>query len=283
MSSSTSYGGSESWSVWSGFSSADGGFVKVRSGIERAAGAGVRGARDPVDERLRDVADHREAARHVAVERAVADRELALVAGREDEAARVVRERHQDLPAHARLHVLLGEVAERACPRTPRAARGRRRASARSGSPGSGSPRFRASAAASSREWLRAVARGHRDAEDRGRAERLRRDAGGEGGVDAAGEPDDRACGSRTCARSRARRARAPRAPRRRAGPPPRARAAASAAPSSPSTRGSPPSRSATTSASSKSGARARTAPSAPTSIEPPSKTSASFPPTWFT
>ena len=44
-------------------------------------------SREPVHERLRDVADDREAAAHVAVERAVADGELALVAGREQQVA----------------------------------------------------------------------------------------------------------------------------------------------------------------------------------------------------
>ena len=70
--------------------------------------------REPVDHGLVDVLQHREAARRVAVERAVAHRGLALVAGREHEPAELVRQRHQVVAADARLQVLLGDVARAA-------------------------------------------------------------------------------------------------------------------------------------------------------------------------
>ena len=67
-------------------------------------------AREPVDERLGHVLDHREAARGVAVQGRVADRELRLVAGREHEPAELVRQRHEQVAADAGLEVLLGDV-----------------------------------------------------------------------------------------------------------------------------------------------------------------------------
>ena len=55
-----------------------------------------------------------EPAGHVAVQRAVADRQLRLVAGRQQQRAALVRQRHQQVAADARLDVLLGDVARRA-------------------------------------------------------------------------------------------------------------------------------------------------------------------------
>ena len=77
---------------------------------------GVRATRQRVDVALVDVAEHGEPAHGVAVERAVADRELALVAGREHQPVLGVRDRHQDRAADARLDVLLRDavVAPRA-------------------------------------------------------------------------------------------------------------------------------------------------------------------------
>src|SRR5687767_7534811 len=66
------------------------------------ARAGVDVARELIDEGLRHVLDHGEAAGHVAVERRVADGDLALVAGGENEPAELVRERHQQGAADAR-------------------------------------------------------------------------------------------------------------------------------------------------------------------------------------
>ena len=64
----------------------------------------------PVDQQLRAVLDHREAAGAVAVERRVADRHLGLVAGRQDQPAELVGHRHQQVAADAGLEVLLGDV-----------------------------------------------------------------------------------------------------------------------------------------------------------------------------
>ena len=59
---------------------------------------------------LAAVLDRREAAGHVAVERRVAHRHLALVAGGQQHAAGLVRDRHQQHAAAARLDVLLGGI-----------------------------------------------------------------------------------------------------------------------------------------------------------------------------
>ena len=73
-------------------------------------------ARELVNHRFRHVADDGEAAGHVAVNRAIADREFALVSGGEEDVAELVRERHQDHSAQARLHVffrrVLGQTGE---------------------------------------------------------------------------------------------------------------------------------------------------------------------------
>ncbi len=59
--------------------------------------------------RLEDVLDGCESSHHVTVERGVADRELALVAGRQHKPPVGVREGHEDRPPDASLEVLLGE------------------------------------------------------------------------------------------------------------------------------------------------------------------------------
>ncbi len=66
--------------------------------------------RKTVDERLVAVFYRREAARHVAVERRITDRHLALVAGREQHAAGLVGYRHQDHAAAARLDIFFRDV-----------------------------------------------------------------------------------------------------------------------------------------------------------------------------
>ncbi len=110
--SSTSYSGSESVSFWSARNSAEGGFVKTLSGI--APDAGGCHARKRVNQRLRHVADHGQAAAHIAIERAVADGQFALVAGGQHQRAPLIRQGHQCDAAQARLQVLLGDVARRA-------------------------------------------------------------------------------------------------------------------------------------------------------------------------
>ena len=104
-------------------------------------------ARQSIDQRLRHVADHGQPAAHVAVQRAVADRELALVAGGEQQAPGLVRQRHQRRAADARLQVLLGGIRRspigRAARRSPQEPSVSRYAgtSARSGSPWYSMPR----------------------------------------------------------------------------------------------------------------------------------------------
>ena len=129
-----------------------------------AAGALVQVPGEPEHVRLVDVLEQREAAGHVAVERRVADRELGLVPGRDDEPAELVRERHQQHAADARLEVLLGEVGlaarERGRERWPRT----RRRSAPIGSSRKSVPRLSASRRASVARALGREARRHRDA-----------------------------------------------------------------------------------------------------------------------
>ena len=113
MASRVSYGGSVSWSVWLGRSSAVGAFVSDDSGMTRPARSEpafghvfVAPSRERVDLGLVHVFQHRVAAAHVAVERGVADRHLRLVAGRDEQLAELVRERHQQHAADARLQIL---------------------------------------------------------------------------------------------------------------------------------------------------------------------------------
>ena len=78
--------------------------------IRRIAPEGVAPARERVHLGLVQVLDRRIAAAHVAVDRRVADGVFALVAGGEQQAAELVRQRHEDDAAAARLQVLLGHV-----------------------------------------------------------------------------------------------------------------------------------------------------------------------------
>ena len=71
-------------------------------------------ARQAIYAGLGAVLQRRETARHVAVQRRVSDRVLALVAGRQHQAPLLVRDRHEQHPAAARLDVLLGDVLGKA-------------------------------------------------------------------------------------------------------------------------------------------------------------------------
>ena len=91
-------------------------------GAERAARlVGVAPARQREDRRLVGVLEHRIAARHVAVERGIADAHLALVAGGQQHLAARVAERHQRDHAQPRLDVLGGDaLADRRASRRTR-------------------------------------------------------------------------------------------------------------------------------------------------------------------
>jgi hypothetical protein len=69
--------------------------------------------REPVDQQFAAILDGREAAGHIAVQRRVADRHLALVAGGQQHAPGLVRDAHQQHAAAARLDVLLRGVRRR--------------------------------------------------------------------------------------------------------------------------------------------------------------------------
>ena len=110
-----------SWSIWSGFNSALGGFsivdlgmISPRATSSRGLRIGVDPARELVNHRLRHVADHGEAAGHVAVNGAIADGEFALVSSGEKEVTELVRERHQNHSAQTRLHVFFRRVFRQA-------------------------------------------------------------------------------------------------------------------------------------------------------------------------
>ena len=80
-------------------------------GPERAIGpVAVAPARQREARRLVGVLQHRIAARHVAVERGIADRHLALVAGGQQHVAEAVAERHQRHHPQPRLDIFLGEA-----------------------------------------------------------------------------------------------------------------------------------------------------------------------------
>jgi hypothetical protein len=64
---------------------------------------------------LVEVLDRVVAARHVAVDRGIAHRDLGLVAGGQQHLAELVRQRHQQQAAQARLDVFLGDIPAR-CP-----------------------------------------------------------------------------------------------------------------------------------------------------------------------
>ena len=66
--------------------------------------------RKPVHHRLGHVGDHRQATGHIAVQRAVAHRDLAFVARAQHQRAELVRQRHQQVAPDARLDILLGHV-----------------------------------------------------------------------------------------------------------------------------------------------------------------------------
>ncbi len=70
-------------------------------------GEGVAPAGQSVDERLGNVLEHGEAPGHIAVERGVAEAELALVSRGQHQPAELVGEGHKDVAPNPRLDVLL--------------------------------------------------------------------------------------------------------------------------------------------------------------------------------
>ena len=82
----------------------------VSSGIISAPCRCVDVASQPVDVQLRQIANERDAAAHVAVERGVAERDLGFVAARNQQRAGVVRLGHHQQAADARVQVFAREV-----------------------------------------------------------------------------------------------------------------------------------------------------------------------------
>src|SRR5580700_1310392 len=65
---------------------------------------------DPVDQRFRNVGNHREPAHHVSIESAVTHAQFTLVAGREYDGAELIGKRHQNHAAGAGLKILFGDI-----------------------------------------------------------------------------------------------------------------------------------------------------------------------------
>ena len=150
-------------------------------------------AGEAVDQRFGHVFDHRVAAGHITVKGGVAGGELALVAGRQHDPAELVRQRHDDVAANARLDVLLS----RALPATVQV--GERPLEHRQvGGVGRLDRHDEEAHAEVVGQVLRVfdaalgrVARGHADSDDVLGAERVDRDDGDEAGVDATGEGNE--------------------------------------------------------------------------------------------
>ena len=71
-----------------------------------------------VDHGLGDVGNYGEAAGHVAVKSAVANRHFGFVSGAEDQRAEFIGERHQEIAADAGLDVFFGGVFRASCERS---------------------------------------------------------------------------------------------------------------------------------------------------------------------
>src|SRR5256714_711589 len=150
----------------------------------------VQVAREPKNVRLEHVLEEREPAGHVTVERRVADRQLRLVAARDEQPAELVRERHRERPPDPRLEVLLRDV---------RLAPGEGIGEHAGVGLDHGLDRQLAKAAAEvlgeparvGPRLLRGIAGRHRDAMNALGPERLDRECGRDGGVDPARDADD--------------------------------------------------------------------------------------------
>ena len=162
----------------------------IDRGISSRPARSFRCVGQPEHVRLEHVLEEREPAGHVPVERRVADRELRLVAGGDDEPAELVRQRHQQHAADAGLEVLLGQVAiEVVEARRERLLEGGddlvdRQLAEVDPEALREPPRVAAGA-------LRREPRRHRDAVHPLGAERLDRERRGQRRVDPAGQPDD--------------------------------------------------------------------------------------------
>ena len=149
----------------------------------------VHEPRQVVDQRLGHVVDHRQAAAHVAIERAVADGELGLVAGGQQQATRACSSTPS---APRRAHVP-------GCSLRPRPVAPAARAPAHRGIAGrcrrwgrrdSAMPRLRASALGVAQRVVRGIPGRHRDAGDLCWPQRVGGQRRGERGVDAAGQAE---------------------------------------------------------------------------------------------
>ena len=120
----------------------------IDCGISSRPARSFRCRDEPEHVRLEHVLQEREPAGHVAVERGVADRELRLVPGRDDEPAELVRERHQQRRRATRAWRFSSVRSRVASPKLRRERLlERRRRSTRSGSRGSRSRGSRRAAA----------------------------------------------------------------------------------------------------------------------------------------
>ena len=174
-------------SCWPGASSADGGLsmrvLRDRLGLAALAGVRVAPAGELPDQRLRHVLDRREPAGGVAVERRVADGDLALVAGRQQQVPVLVGQPHEQRAAHAGLQVLRRDAGEldRAVVRVDHR---------RDRDDGVVQPGRLARSSASAERVLAGVLRRQPDAVHAVGAERVDGEGGDHRGVDAAGQAE---------------------------------------------------------------------------------------------
>ena len=165
----------------------DGGLVIDDSGIGGSAPRRdrrrVAPPRQLPHQRLRHVLERVEAAHRVAVQRRVADRQLALVAGGQDQRTLLVGQCHEDDAAHPRLEVLHGQAGQR-----------HRRQERVDHRLDRLHPVVQAGALGQVGGVVAGVVRRvlarHRDADHRGRAEGVDRERGDHRRVDAAGEAE---------------------------------------------------------------------------------------------
>ena len=150
----------------------------------------IDGARQLVDHRLRHVGNDGEASGHVAVERAVAGRQLRFVPGTQQQRAEFIRKRHEDVAANPGLDVLFGDVARQiAKDRLQRAEI--RLEKRRDRYHMELNAQVRRQGLGIAETLLGRIRSRHGDAQNVFRAQRVRRQRGNDGGVDPSAQPDD--------------------------------------------------------------------------------------------
>ncbi len=83
--------------------------MKTLSGM--AFGVALIGqTRERIYHGLRHIADHRQPTAHIAIQRAIADRQLAFISRSQHQRAGLIRQRHQSDASESGLQILLGHI-----------------------------------------------------------------------------------------------------------------------------------------------------------------------------